>query len=79
MNRNVLTVLPSTTLKDLINLMQKTNQHIFPVLADDGTLLGVVNYNDILNIFRPFSRSVSWTFVASVSGRQSREPSMLQL
>ena len=59
MNRNVLTVLPSTTLKDLISLMQKTHQHIFPVLADDATLLGVVNYNDILNIFRPFSRSVS--------------------
>ena len=59
MNRNVLTVLPSTTLKDLLGLMQKTNQHIFPVLANDATLLGVVNYNDILNIFRPFSRSVS--------------------
>ncbi|UCC12709.1 MAG: CBS domain-containing protein [candidate division WOR-3 bacterium] len=59
MNRNVLTVLPSTTLKDLISLMRKTHQHIFPVLADDATLLGVVNYNDILNIFRPFSRSVS--------------------
>lgn len=59
MNRNVLTILPSTTLKDLISLMQKTHQHIFPVLADDATLLGVVNYNDILNIFRPFSRSVS--------------------
>ena len=59
MNRNVLTVLPSTTLKDLLGLMQKTNQHIFPVLANDATLLGVVNYNDILNIFGPFSRSVS--------------------
>jgi CBS domain-containing protein len=59
MNRNVLTVLPSTTLKDLLNLMRKTHQHIFPVLADDATLLGVVNYNDILNIFRPFSKSVS--------------------
>lgn len=59
MNMNALTVLPSTTLKDLISLMQKTRQHIFPVLADDATLLGVVNYNDILNIFRPFSKSVS--------------------
>lgn len=59
MNRNVLTVLPSTTLWELVSLMQKTHQHIFPVLADDATLLGVVNYNDILNIFRPFSKSVS--------------------
>lgn len=59
MNKKVCTVKPSTTLRELIHLMQKTNYHLFPVIDEDNTMLGVVNYNDILNIFRPFSRSVS--------------------
>ncbi len=59
MNKNVQTVKPSMTLKKLIILMRKTRQHIFPVIDEENNLLGVVNYNDILNIFRPFSRSVS--------------------
>jgi CBS domain-containing protein len=40
-------------------LMQKTNRHMAPVVDTDGTLLGIVNYRGILNIFRPFSQSVS--------------------
>jgi len=59
MNKGVKTVKPSTTLKKLIMLMRKTQQHIFPVVDDENNLLGVVNYNDVLNIFRPFSKSVS--------------------
>jgi len=59
MQKDVCTVKPSTTLRELISLMQKTNFHLFPVIDEDKTMLGVVNYNDILNIFRPFSRSVS--------------------
>jgi CBS domain-containing protein len=59
MNKKVYTVKPSTTLRELIQLMRKTNNHLFPVIDDERTMLGVVNYNDILNIFRPFSRSVS--------------------
>jgi CBS domain-containing membrane protein len=59
MNRKACTVKPSTTLRELIRLMQKTNHHLFPVINEENTMLGVVNYNDILNIFRPFSRSVS--------------------
>jgi CBS domain-containing membrane protein len=59
MNKNVETVYPSTTLKQLIQLMQKTHNHIFPVIDEENKILGVVNYNDILNIFRPFSKSVS--------------------
>lgn len=59
MSAGVLTVMPSTTLKTLIGLMQKSHQHIFPVVDEENNMLGIVNYNDILNIFRPFSRSVS--------------------
>jgi acetoin utilization protein AcuB len=59
MNKDVMTVKPSTTLMQLIKLMRKTNQHMFPVVDDNNNLLGIVNYRGILNIFRPFSRSVS--------------------
>jgi CBS domain-containing protein len=59
MNRDIVTVKPSTTLTELIKLMQRTNQHMFSVVDDDHNLLGIVNYRGILNIFRPFSKSVS--------------------
>lgn len=59
MHKDVLTVTPSTTLMQLIKLMRKTNSHLLPVVDDDSNLLGIVNYRGILNIFRPFSRSVS--------------------
>lgn len=59
MNRDVLTIMPSTTLMQLIKLMQRTNQHMFPVIDEENNLLGIVNYRGICNIFRPFSKSVS--------------------
>jgi CBS domain-containing protein len=59
MRRDIPTVTPSTTLRQLIEFMRKTNHYILPVIDDDKTLLGIVNYRGILNIFRPFSKSVS--------------------
>lgn len=59
MRRDAPTVKPSTTLQQLIEFMRKTNQYMLPVVDDDNNLLGIVNYRGILNIFRPFSRSVS--------------------
>jgi acetoin utilization protein AcuB len=59
MDRDVITVKPSTTLLELIKLMRKLNQHMFPVVDDDNNLLGIVNYRGICSIFRPFSRSIS--------------------
>jgi CBS domain-containing protein len=59
MDRDVLTVKPSTTLLELIKLMRKLNQHMFPVVDDDSNLLGIVNYRGICSIFRPFSKSIS--------------------
>lgn len=59
MNKDALTVTPSTTLMQLIKLMRQTNSHLLPVIDDDNNLLGIVNYRGILNIFRPFSKSVS--------------------
>ncbi len=59
MHKDVLTVTPSTTLMQLVKLMRHTNSHLLPVIDDDNNLLGIVNYRGILNIFRPFSKSVS--------------------
>jgi len=59
MDRDVITVKPSTTLLELIKLMRKLNQHMFPVVDDEKSLLGIVNYRGICSIFRPFSRSIS--------------------
>jgi CBS domain-containing protein len=59
MREDMPTVKPSTTLRQLIEFMRKTNHYILPVIDDDNNLLGVVNYRGILNIFRPFSKSVS--------------------
>jgi CBS domain-containing protein len=59
MRRDAPTVKPSTTLHQLIEFMRKTNHYMLPVIDDDDTLLGIVNYRGILNIFRPFSKSVS--------------------
>jgi CBS domain-containing protein len=59
MSHDVPTVKPSTTLKQLIRIMRKTNHHMLPVVDDENNLLGIVNYRGILNIFRPFSKSIS--------------------
>ncbi len=59
MRRDAPTVSPSTNLKNLIEFMRKTNHYMLPVVDDDRILLGIVNYRGILNIFRPFSGSVS--------------------
>lgn len=59
MRKDAPTVKPSNTLHQLIEFMRKTNHYMLPVVDDDNTLLGIVNYRGILNIFRPFSKSVS--------------------
>ncbi|MGB3480443.1 MAG: CBS domain-containing protein [bacterium] len=59
MKRDAITVQPSTTLVELIKLMKKLNQHMFPVVDEKNILLGTVNYRGICSIFRPFSRSIS--------------------
>lgn len=59
MRRDAPTVKPSTTLQHLIEFMRKTNHYMLPVVDEEKNLLGIVNYRGILNIFRPFSRSVS--------------------
>lgn len=52
--RDFLSVTPDMTLKDMVDVIAKSNRNLFPVLDSDGKLLGVVLLDDIRNImFRP--------------------------
>lgn len=48
------TVRPDMNLKQMVDVIAQSNRNLFPVVADDETLLGVVLLDDIRNImFRP--------------------------
>ncbi|MBQ0115818.1 MAG: chloride channel protein [Bacteroidales bacterium] len=47
-------VTPDMSLKDMVDVISKSRRNLFPVVADDGMLVGVVQLDDIRNImFRP--------------------------
>lgn len=49
-----LPVKPDMCLKEMCDVIAKSSRNLFPVLADDGVLIGVVYLDDIRNImFRP--------------------------
>lgn len=49
-----LTVHPSMSLKDMVDVISRSHRNMFPVVDDSGKLLGVVQLDDIRNImFRP--------------------------
>jgi len=58
MNRKTPAVKSSTTLVQLIRLMRTSHLAFLPVIDEEKRLIGVVNYNDLLQIFRPFSKSL---------------------
>ncbi len=48
------TVTPQMSLKDMVNVISHSHRNLYPVVGDDGELLGVVLLDDIRNImFRP--------------------------
>lgn len=49
MSRRVVSIKPETKLPEIIQLLLDDNIHTFPVLADDGKILGIVSKHDILN------------------------------
>ncbi|MBL7084480.1 MAG: CBS domain-containing protein [Candidatus Omnitrophica bacterium] len=59
MTKKPVTVKRSTTLSQLIKAFQKYNFHTFPVVQDDGRLVGIVNFEDILKVFQPYSKELS--------------------
>lgn len=49
-----MTVRPEMTLKEMVEVISKSNRNLFPVVNNDNVLLGVVLLDDIRNImFRP--------------------------
>ncbi len=48
------TVKPDMSLKDMVDAISRSHRNLFPVVDDDGMLVGVVQLDDIRNImFRP--------------------------
>ncbi len=52
MTRNVVTVTPNTTLKDLALILKEHRINGVPVVSRDGTLVGVITMTDLLKILR---------------------------
>ena len=59
MTKEVVTVKRSTTLSQLIKAFQKYNFHTFPVIEADNDLVGIINFEDILKVFQPYSEDLS--------------------
>lgn len=59
MTKKVVTVKRSTTLSQLIEAFQKFNFHTLPVVEDDGTLVGIVDFEDLLKVFQPYSSELT--------------------
>lgn len=52
--RDFMTVRPEMNLKEMVNVISKSNRNLFPVINNEGILLGIVLLDDIRNImFRP--------------------------
>ncbi len=59
MTKEVITVKRSTTLSQLIKAFQKYNFHTLPVIEADNRLVGIINFEDILKVFQPYSVELS--------------------
>ncbi len=54
METDFVTIKESNTLEDLVNIISKAHRNIFPVLDDEGVLMGVVHLDDLReDMFRP--------------------------
>jgi len=54
LEKDIPTVTPNMTLGEMVKVISSSNRNIFPVVNNNGILLGLVMMNDIRNImFRP--------------------------
>jgi CBS domain-containing protein len=58
MQKKVVTVKRSTTLRELIEILRKFNFHALPVVEEDNRVIGIVALEDILKIFQPYPSNV---------------------
>lgn len=59
MNKNVITVTPSSNLIDMIKLFHTYHFHIFPVVDKDNHILGIVNIESLMTFFKPHSKHLT--------------------
>ena len=59
MTKEVVAVKRSTSLSQLIGTFRKYNFHTLPVIEKENTLVGIVNFEDILKVFQPYSAELS--------------------
>ena len=52
MTRNVITVPPGTTLRELAKVLKENRVNGVPVVSKDGTLIGVITMTDLLKMLR---------------------------
>ena len=45
--KDLLTIGPDATLRELVNLVRKSRRNIFPVVNDENELLGIITLDDI--------------------------------
>ena len=48
--KDLLTISPNAMLRDLVGLVKKSKRNIFPVIDEDGALIGIVTLDDIREI-----------------------------
>jgi len=53
MSKEVCTITPDTTLKEILDKVVHKNIHVFPVM-DNGKIAGIVSRHDILNAIYAF-------------------------
>lgn len=55
MSKGVVSVKRGTPLREIINIFKDKNFHTLPVIGENSILIGIVNFEDILKVFEPYS------------------------
>ena len=67
MRTDVITVKPSLDIVELMKLFREYHFHRFPVVDDENHMLGTVNIESVLSIFKPHSKHLTRMLRASPS------------
>jgi len=59
MQKDVITVKRSATLKALIEIFRKYNFHTIPIVEEDGRIVGISNFETLLKVFQPYGSEIS--------------------
>jgi CIC family chloride channel protein len=52
MRRAIVRIRRSTSIRDLVKLVEETDQAVFPVVTDSGAFMGVVRFQDLRTVLR---------------------------